>query len=54
MREQLRDLIVRVGKLEVGLAQLAVTVAEQGVRMDRLGQRTGRNERRLEFVGSEA
>ena len=46
----LSDLKTRVGRVEKGVAELHVTLAEHSVRMDRIEQRLDRIENRLGLI----
>ena len=57
MRETLSELVVRVGRVETGLAQVRVelsevhtVLAEHSVKLDRFGERLDRMEKRLGLV----
>ena len=49
-REDVREIKTRVGSVERELAQVHVKIAEQSFRIDRLGDRGERIERRLELA----
>jgi len=50
MREDIREIKTRLGRLESDVASLHVFLAEQSVRLDRFGDRLERVERRLEIA----
>lgn len=50
IREDLREIKARLGRLETDVAQLHVYLAEQSTRLDRFSDRLERVERRLEIV----
>ena len=50
LRQDVRDLFLRMGNVENELANVHVRVAEQSGRIDRLGGRIERIERRLDLV----
>jgi len=50
IREDVREIKTRLGRLETDVAQLHVYRAEQSTRLDRLSDRLERVERRLEIV----
>jgi hypothetical protein len=47
VREDMREVKTRIGRLEVNLAQTQLAIAEQSVRLDRLD---GRIEKRLDLA----
>ncbi|BCX81411.1 hypothetical protein MIT9_P0989 [Methylomarinovum caldicuralii] len=49
MREDIREIKSRLGRLESDVASLHGFLAEQSIRMDRFGDRLERVERRLEL-----
>jgi len=50
LREDMRDLKTRVGRLEINVAQIQVALAEHSVRFDRLDARVEPIERRLDLA----
>jgi chromosome segregation ATPase len=50
IREDMRDLKTRVGRLEINVAQIQVALAEHSVRFDRLEARVERIEKRLDLA----
>jgi hypothetical protein len=50
MREDVREIKTRLGRLETDVAQLHVYLAEQSNRLDRFSDRSERIERRLGIV----
>jgi hypothetical protein len=57
-RTELRELKLRVGRLEVGtaraLAHIQVTLAEHSIRFDRVDERLDRIEKRLDLADASA
>lgn len=49
MREDIREVKSRLGRIETDVAQLHVALAEQSLRFDRFGDRVERIERRLDI-----
>jgi hypothetical protein len=52
LRDDVRDLILRVGHVEEGVARLGVQMAEQSVRLDRIGTRLDRIDTRDGLIGA--
>lgn len=52
LREDVRDLTLRTGHVEEGVARLGVQMVEQSIRLDRVGARLDRIETRLGLVES--
>ena len=50
LRDQTREVITRMGRLETGVADVQVQLAEHSVRMDRMYTRLERIEKRLDLV----
>lgn len=50
LRDQTREVITRMGRLETGVADVQVQLAGHSVRMDRMYTRLERIEKRLDLV----
>jgi hypothetical protein len=50
LREDMREVKIRIGRLGTDVAQLHPYMAEQSTRLDRINDRLERVERRLEIV----